>query len=44
MGPHSVLILLQRSLPPPPDKFYYESSNQDSVFASNADLLTLDYV
>ena len=22
--------------PPPPDKFYYESSNQDSVFASTA--------
>ena len=30
--------------PPPLDKFYYESSNQDSVFASTADLLTLDYI
>ena len=33
-----------KGLPPPLDKFYYESSNQDSVFASTADLLTLDYI
>ena len=33
-----------KGLLPPPDKFYYESSNQDSVFASTADLLTLDYI